>query len=377
MLAAGAGAALVAFWIDAQVGLPVFITRLCFFVLLAVAITPAGERTEASGAPEDRLLARAVWVVACGAALLSFVPAFGAGRDDGLQAANLARALPVLALLILGRCLGSPGRYQGSTWAALKLTALLGVVAVLAVLRYHVALPATASDWLHTRSAVDAALPVLLWLCPFALAWVAWRAGGAQYGGRIAGFLLASALGVLATAWPTWRLMVASVAHAGFTLVERRETETRINLQRAAVSAAQRNPGMQQLADSLMRAMSPRLFAGRDDVIATAELVSHLGAVAEEHNVWLQNATTRPAEVGEAGVRTLHVALRAESDLEGLLRFLQALEHGDKLLRVDRLDISIAAGSFVADGVEPVSISASIMGYAIPEAPARAPGATP
>ena len=238
LLAAGAGAALVAFWIDAQVGLPVFITRLCFFVLLAVAITPARERTEASGAPEDRLLERAVWVVACGAALLSFVPAFGAGRDDGLQAANLARTLPVLALLILGRCLGSPGRYQGSAWAALKLAALLGVVAVLAVLRYHVALPATASDWLHTRSAVDAALPVLLWLCPFALAWVAWRAGGAQYGGRIAGFLLASALGVLATAWPTWRLMVASVAHAGFTLVERRETETRINLQRAAVSAA-------------------------------------------------------------------------------------------------------------------------------------------
>ncbi len=150
-----------------------------------------------------------------------------------------------------------------------------------------------------------------------------------------------------------------------------------LSRERAAVSAAQRNPGMQQLADSLMRAMSPRLFAGRDDVIATAELVSHLGAVAEEHNVWLQNATTRPAEVGEAGVRTLHVALRAESDLEGLLRFLQALEHGDKLLRVDRLDISIAAGSFVADGVEPVSISASIMGYAIPEAPARAPGATP
>ena len=238
LLAAGAGAALIAFWIDAQVGLPVFITRLCFFVLLAVAVTPAREGTEASDAPADRLLARAAWVVACGAALLSLIPAFGAGRDEGLQTANLARALPVLALLVLGRCLGRPERSQGSVGAALKLAALLGVVAVLAVLRYHVALPATASDWLHARSAVDAALPALLWLCPFALAWVAWRAGGAQYGGRIAGFVLASVLGVLATAWPAWRLMVASVAHAGFTLVDRRETEARINLQRAAVNAA-------------------------------------------------------------------------------------------------------------------------------------------
>jgi len=150
-----------------------------------------------------------------------------------------------------------------------------------------------------------------------------------------------------------------------------------LSRERAAVSAAQRNPGIQQLADSLMRAMSPRLFAGRDDVMATAELVSHLGAVAAEHNVWLQNATTRPAEVGDAGVRTLHVALRAESDIEGVLRFLQALEQGEKLLRVERLDISVAAGSFVEDGVEPVSISALIMAYAIPEALARVPRATP
>ncbi len=137
--------------------------------------------------------------------------------------------------------------------------------------------------------------------------------------------------------------------------------------ERAAVDAVQRDPGMQRLADSLMRAMSPRLFVGRDDVIATAELVSHLGAIAQEHNVWLQNATTRPAQLGDAGVRTLHVALRAESDLEGLLRFLQALETGQKLLRVERLDISVASGTLSPDGVEPISITASIIGFAIPD----------
>lgn len=142
---------------------------------------------------------------------------------------------------------------------------------------------------------------------------------------------------------------------------------TALARERAAVNAAQRNPGMQQLADSLMRAMSPRLFAGRDDIMATAELVSHLGTVAQEHDVWLQNATTRPSQLGDAGVRTLHVALRAESDLEGLLRFLQALETGQKLLRVERLDVSVAPGTLSPDGVEPVSITASIVGFAIPD----------
>ena len=239
LLAAGAGAALVAFWIDAQVGLPVFVTRLCFFVLLALAATPAREGARANGALADRVLSQAAWLVACAAALLSFIPAFGAGRDDALQSANLARALPVVALLVLGRCLCCYSGFQGSAWAGRKLAAaLLGVVAVLAVLRYHVALPAAASDWLQARTAVDAALPALLWLCPFAVAWVAWRAGVARRGGSGAGFVLAAMLGVLATAWPAWRLMVASIADAGFTQVEHRETETRIDLQRAAVEAA-------------------------------------------------------------------------------------------------------------------------------------------
>jgi hypothetical protein len=262
LLMAGAGAALVAFWIDAQVGLPVFVTRLCFFVLLALAITPAQERSEASGTLVDRVISQAAWVVACAAALLSFIPAFGAGRDDGLQAANLAQALPVLALLVLGRCLGCPWPRQRSAGVALKLAALLGVVAVLALLRYHVALPAAASDWLHARTAVDAALPALLWLCPFAVAWVAGRAGVARHGGPIAGFVLASMLGMLVTAWPAWHLMVASLAHAGITQVDRRQTETRVDLQRAAVDAA---PWEWQHRDGLVE---EALAAGLKEVLA-------------------------------------------------------------------------------------------------------------
>lgn len=135
----------------------------------------------------------------------------------------------------------------------------------------------------------------------------------------------------------------------------------------AAISAAQRNPGLQRVADSAMRAMTPRLFEGRDDVMATAELVSHLGVVAQEHDVLLEAASTRPTSIGEGGVRALHVEIRAESDLWGILGFLRALEGAEKLLRVERLDISRSMGAEDDEGVEPLAISASIVGYAVPD----------
>lgn len=61
----------------------------------------------------------------------------------------------------------------------------------------------------------------------------------------------------------------------------------------------------------------PRFFAGRDDVMASAELAAYLGELADRHKVWMQDATTRPGVTSPAGVRTLRVEIRAESDFEG------------------------------------------------------------
>jgi hypothetical protein len=192
--------------------------------------------------------------------------------------------------------------------------------------------------------------------------------------------LLIGALVLLPALLYVWgvRPFHAALGDARGLLAAERLTLSR---ERAAVQAAADNPGLQQVADSLVRSASSRLFSGRDDVIATAELVSHLGSVARTHDVWLQNATTRPSTVSEAGVRTLHVALRAESDIEGLLRFLRALETGDKLVIVDRLDVSVASNAFSDSGVEPLAISATITGFALPEiaapaAPTTAPTTT-
>jgi len=137
--------------------------------------------------------------------------------------------------------------------------------------------------------------------------------------------------------------------------------------ERAAVDAAVRHPQLQHVADSAMRAMTPRLFGGRDDVMASAEVATWLGDVARASHVWLQNASTRPATAAEGGVRVLHVDVRGESDLRGVLTFLTALEHGDKFVRVQRLELSVQPGRSDQPGVETLAIAASIIGYAIPE----------
>jgi hypothetical protein len=146
--------------------------------------------------------------------------------------------------------------------------------------------------------------------------------------------------------------------------------------ERAAIETARQNPQLQHVADSAMRAMRPRLFEGKDDVMASAELASYLGEVAAEARVWLQDASTRPSLPATDGVRTLRVDIRAESDLLGTLMFLQALERGEKLVRVDRLDISRSARSDDEE-VETLTIAATIAGFAVNDSVATASSSKP
>jgi len=154
----------------------------------------------------------------------------------------------------------------------------------------------------------------------------------------------------------------AALSNAKDQLATERATLAR---ERAAIQTARRNPQLQHIADSAMRVMRPRLFEGKDDVMASAELASYLGEVAQRVRVWLQDASTRPATPAAqgGGVRSLHVEIRAESDLQGALMFLQALEHGDKLIRIDRLDISRVPRD--DKGMETLAIAATITGFSV------------
>lgn len=151
-----------------------------------------------------------------------------------------------------------------------------------------------------------------------------------------------------------------------------RETLAR---ERAAIESARRNPKARVIADSAMKSLAPRLFEGRDDVMASAELASFLGDIARESHVWLQDAATRPAVQSGGGVRALRVDIRAESDLAGVLAMLRALELGEKLVRIDRLDISRLSNAVETDSTEALALSATVTGFAIGPEPSAA--ATP
>ena len=165
----------------------------------------------------------------------------------------------------------------------------------------------------------------------------------------------------------------AALADARDQLATERATLAR---ERAAIETARQNPQLQHVADSAMRAMRPRLFEGKDDVMASAELASYLGEVASDARVWLQDASTRPSLPATDGVRTLRVDIRGESDLLGALMFLQALERGQKLVRVDRLDISRSARSDEEE-IETLTIAATISGFAVNDSVATASSSKP
>jgi hypothetical protein len=195
--------------------------------------------------------------------------------------------------------------------------------------------------------------------------------------------LLALAVLVPSLSWIyVARPMRASLAETNDRIVSEHETFAR---EQAAILGARLGPDRRRVGDSAVVAVGARVFAGPNDVAAGATLVTYLGDVARRSHVWLASASTRAASVGIArsaaapataavadGLRPLRVELRAESDFQGVLDFLDALERGDKIVVVERLDIAktLRAGQ---DDRETLSVSATVIGYALPAAVAIMP----
>lgn len=141
-------------------------------------------------------------------------------------------------------------------------------------------------------------------------------------------------------------------------------------LARERALVMEQDPASQRDTGVFVQAVAPLLFEGRDDVIASAGLAAYVTGKAERSRVLLEQVATRPTVRTDAGVRMLRIEIRGESDLEGILAFLNALETGDKLIRFDKLDISRAPGrSTDEDGFETLTIAATVSGYAIADVP--------
>jgi type II secretory pathway component PulM len=125
----------------------------------------------------------------------------------------------------------------------------------------------------------------------------------------------------------------------------------------------------------LLVAAAPRLFGGSDAVTAAAELARYVSASATACGLHLEQAETqtRADSVGQTslasaparateGDSNLRVTIRARGGVLAIYAFLRAMEDGEKLVRVERIDIVRTATDDTFDGT--LTVTATVAGLA-------------
>jgi type II secretory pathway component PulM len=153
-----------------------------------------------------------------------------------------------------------------------------------------------------------------------------------------------------------------------------RETRDELTMQRgllarerALVAGSVGLPATLEKSRTALTEQSTPLFDGIDDLSATSNLSDYVSRAALSNQVLVQALETRNAQPLEEGMTAVAVDFRAESDFEGVLRFLHSLEEGPELVRVSaltlqRLDRPVAPG--VPD-TEVLAISGTMTGYTV------------
>jgi hypothetical protein len=101
-------------------------------------------------------------------------------------------------------------------------------------------------------------------------------------------------------------------------------------------------------------AAAPRLMSGGDEGAASAALAGYLRRMAGAAGANLTRVEPAPSTEAGGGVRALPIAVTGESDLEGLLTLLRALESGPKLLSIRDLHLEAAATPSQGSSATPV-----------------------
>lgn len=153
--------------------------------------------------------------------------------------------------------------------------------------------------------------------------------------------LLGTAVLAPALAWAfAVRPYLGAVADAGDRLaVERRLLRGELEL----VAAAPAYPRAFEEGAQRLLAAAARLMGGDDEGAASAALAGYLRRMAQAGGANLTRVEPAAAADAGTGVRALPVAVTGETDLEGLLTFLQLLESGPRLVHVQDLRVEAAA----------------------------------
>ena len=157
------------------------------------------------------------------------------------------------------------------------------------------------------------------------------------------------------------------------------------------VAEAPRDRQLLRSAERAVSAAGPRLFGGAEAVSASAELARYVAGQATRSGLVLEQtetetvldssaSTTMPDDgsaASEAGTRTLRVSIRAHGEVESVTAFLQAMENGPRLVRVEQLAISVADTTTDSS----LAVTATLSGlarnnFSRPAADASSPAAT-
>jgi hypothetical protein len=95
-------------------------------------------------------------------------------------------------------------------------------------------------------------------------------------------------------------------------------------------------------------AAAPRLMGGDDDAEAGAAVAGYVRRLARMGGANVTRVDPAPVHDAGGGITALPVAVTGEADLEGVMSFLQMLETGPKLVRVDELKIEAQGGPATA-----------------------------
>ena len=121
----------------------------------------------------------------------------------------------------------------------------------------------------------------------------------------------------------------------------------------------------------------PRLLPGGTAATAQAALARRVDRLAAEGPVLLTRLEPLPARPGRDGYVELPLQVEGESDLEGLLSLLAALESGPTLIHVETLAVErkgATAPGERADAAEVLAFRFAAAGFALDEAAPVAPG---
>lgn len=121
------------------------------------------------------------------------------------------------------------------------------------------------------------------------------------------------------------------------------------------VAEAPRDRQLLRAAEQAVDATGPRLFGGGEAVSASAELARYVARQATESGLTLEQTETETAldSAAQAGTPNggtsgapaatpLRVSIRAHGEIEAVAAFLQAIERGPRLVRVDQVAITLA-----------------------------------